>query len=66
MSLGLLYSKTYALITLPVAFFSFFFFFGHHCTFLSTRIFDNTLEVIKRLKRALNVSNNDNAVTGTA
>lgn len=64
MSLGLLYSKTYALITVPVAFF--FFFFGHHCTFLSTRIFDNTLEVIKRLKRALNVSNNDNAVTGTA
>ena len=63
MSLGLLYSKTYALITVPVAF---FFFFGHHCTFLSTRIFDNTLEVIKRLKRTLNVSNNDNAVTATA
>ena len=67
MSLGLLYSKTYALSYCTSSFlFFFFFFFGHNCTVLSTIIFDNTLEVIKRLKRTLNVSSNDTAVTTTA
>ena len=64
MSLSLFIQKPMLLVTVPVAFY--FFFFGHHCTVLSTRIFDNTLEVIKRLKRTLNVSSNDNAVTTTA